>query len=157
MNRILLSKSTPKEASELLVGEALEFGAPDNVTVVLVDVIDAKQEVDFSPGRNFVGSAASEVIIEERRGTRILRLLNPMTLIEMLQKPEDPTSFAPESEELLEKILKETKGRIRARRIRQIATYLLLFFWAIIIVGNKINKNISFFILIDLWLIIPLR
>ena len=126
MNRILLSKSTPKEASELLVGEALEFGAPDNVTVVLVDVIDAKQEVDFSPGRNFVGSAASEVIIEERRGRRILRLLNPMTLIEMLQKPEDPTSFAPESEELLEKILKETKGRIRARRIRQIATYLLL-------------------------------
>jgi protein phosphatase len=49
-----------------------------------------------------------------------------MTLIEMLQKPEDPTSFAPESEELLEKILKETKGRIRARRLRQIATYLLI-------------------------------
>ena len=126
MYRILLSKSTPKEATDLLVGEALEFGAPDNVTVVLVDIIDAKQEVDYSPGRNFVGSAASEVIIEEKRGRRILRLLNPMTLIEMLQKPEDPTSFAPESEELLEKILKETKGRIRARRIRQVATYLLL-------------------------------
>lgn len=126
MHRILLSKSTPKEATDLLVGEALEFGAPDNVTVVLVDVIDAKQEVDYSPGRNFVGSAASEVIIEEKRGRRILRLLNPMTLIEMLQKPEDPTSFAPESEELLEKILRETKGRIRARRIRQVATYLLL-------------------------------
>ena len=126
MHRILLGKSTPKEATDLLIGEALEFGAPDNVTVVLVDVIDAKQEVEYSPGRNFVGSAASEVIIEERKGRRILRLLNPMTLIEMLQKPEDPTSFAPESEELLEKILKETKGRIRARRIRQIATYLLL-------------------------------
>ena len=126
MYRILLSKSTPKEATDLLVGEALEFGAPDNVTVVLVDIIDAKQEVDYSPGRNFVGSAASEVIIEEKRGRRILRLLNPMTLIEMLQRPEDPTSFAPESEELLEKILKETKGRIRARRIRQVATYLLL-------------------------------
>jgi protein phosphatase len=49
-----------------------------------------------------------------------------MTLIEMLQKPEDPTSFAPESEELLEKILRDTKGRIRARRIRQLATYLLI-------------------------------
>jgi protein phosphatase len=49
-----------------------------------------------------------------------------MTLIEMLQKPEDPTSFAPESEELLEKILKDTKGRIRARRLRQLATYVLL-------------------------------
>jgi protein phosphatase len=44
----------------------------------------------------------------------------------MLQKPEDPTSFAPESEELLEKILRDTAGRIRARRLRQIATYLLI-------------------------------
>lgn len=126
MQRILLSKSTVQEAADLLVGEALEFGAPDNVTVVLVDVVDAKEEIDFSPGRNFVGSAASEVVIEERKGRAILRILNPMTLIEMLQKPEDPTSFAPESEELLEKILKETKGRIRNRRLRQIATYLLL-------------------------------
>jgi hypothetical protein len=88
--------------------------------------LDAKDEVDVSPARTFVGSAASEVVIEERKGRRILRILNPMTLIEMLQKPEDPTSFAPESEELLEKILKDTKGRIRARRLRQIATYLLI-------------------------------
>jgi PPM family protein phosphatase len=126
MHRILLSKSTVQEATDLLVGEALEFGAPDNVTVVLVDVLDAQDEIEVSPSRNFVGSAASEVVIEERKGRRILRILNPMTLIEMLQKPEDPTSFAPESEELLEKILKDTKGRIRARRLRQIATYLLI-------------------------------
>jgi protein phosphatase len=126
MHRIMLSTSTVKEATDLLVGEALEFGAPDNVTVVLVDVLDAQDEIELSPSRNFVGSAASEVVIEERKGRRILRILNPMTLIEMLQKPEDPTSFAPESEELLEKILKDTKGRIRARRLRQIATYLLI-------------------------------
>jgi protein phosphatase len=91
-----------------------------------VDVLDAQDEAEVSPSRNFVGSAASEVVIEERKGRRILRILNPMTIIEMLQKPEDPTSFAPESEELLEKILKDTKGRIRARRLRQIATYLLI-------------------------------
>jgi protein phosphatase len=126
MHRIMLSTSTVREATDLLVGEALEFGAPDNVTVVLVDVLDAQDEIELSPSRNFVGSAASEVVIEERKGRRILRILNPMTLIEMLQKPEDPTSFAPESEELLEKILKDTKGRIRARRLRQIATYLLI-------------------------------
>ncbi|CAB4628399.1 MAG: serine/threonine-protein phosphatase [Actinobacteria bacterium] len=126
MHRIMLSKSNVQEATDLLVGEALEFGAPDNVTVVLVDVLDASEETGVSPARNFVGSAASEVVIEERKGRRILRILNPMTLIEMLQKPEDPTSFAPESEELLEKILKDTKGRIRARRLRQLATYVLL-------------------------------
>ena len=126
MKNILLSNVDIQEAGELLVGEALEFGAPDNVTVVLVDVIDAKDEIEFSPGRILVGSAANEVVIEQRKGLQVLRLLNPMTLIELLQKPEDPVSFAPESEELLEKILKDTKGRVRARRFRQIATYLLL-------------------------------
>jgi serine/threonine protein phosphatase PrpC len=126
MKNILLSNIDIKEAGELLVGEALEFGAPDNVTVVLVDVIDAKDEIDFSPGRVLVGSAANEVVIEQRKGLQVLRLLNPLTLLELLQKPEDPVSFAPESEELLEKILKETTGRVRARRFRQIATYLLL-------------------------------
>ncbi len=126
MENILLNKIDVKEASELLIGEALEFGAPDNVTVVLVDVVDAKDDIEISPGREFVGSAANEVVIEKRQGSQILRLLNPMTLIDMLQKPEDPVSFAPESEELLEKILKRTKGRLRARRFRQIATYLLI-------------------------------
>jgi protein phosphatase len=126
MNNILLSKVDAQEACQLLVGEALEFGAPDNVTVVLVDVVDAKDEIDFSPTRNLVGSAANDVVIEQRKGTQVLRLLNPLTLLELLQKPEDPVRFAPESEELLEKILKETKGRVRARRFRQIATYLLL-------------------------------
>jgi protein phosphatase len=126
MENILVSNPNIKEATGLLVGEALEFGAPDNVTVVLVDVVDSTTETDFSPSRIFVGSAASEVVIEERRGRRILRILNPMTIIEMLQKPEDPTSFAPESEELLDKILRETRGRIRARRLRQVATYLLI-------------------------------
>ena len=88
--------------------------------------MDAKEEINFSPGRNLVGSAANDVVIEQRKGLQVLRLLNPLTLLELLQTPEDPVSFAPESEELLDKILKETKGRIRARRLRQIATYLLL-------------------------------
>jgi protein phosphatase len=126
MKNILLSNVDIQEAGELLVGEALEFGAPDNVTVVLVDVVDAQDEIEFSPGRILVGSAANEVVIEQRKGLQVLRLLNPLTLLELLQKPEDPVSFAPESEELLEKILKDTKGRVRARRVRQIATYLLL-------------------------------
>ncbi len=126
MENILLSNEDAQEACELLVGEALEFGAPDNVTVVLVDVVDAKDEIEFSPSRNLVGSAANEVVIEQRKGMQVLRLLNPLTLLELLQKPEDPVRFAPESEELLEKILKETKGRVRARKFRQIATYLLL-------------------------------
>jgi hypothetical protein len=103
-------------------------------------VVDAKDEIDFSPGRNLVGSAANDVVIEQRKGMQVLRLLNPLTLLELLQKPEDPVRFAPESEELLEKILKETKGRVRARRFRQIATYLLL----IVIAGYGVSLAIDY-------------
>jgi protein phosphatase len=130
--RILLSKIPTEEAAELLVGEALEFGAPDNVTVVIADVLAEGAEIDFDPAAHFVGSASNEVVIEERRGGKILQLLNPMSLVELLSAPEDPTEFAPESEELLEKILNETRRKLRWRVWRAVASWLLL---AGIIVG----------------------
>ena len=126
MNRILTSKIPTEEVAELLVGEALEFGAPDNVTVVIADILRTAAQIDFEPGANFVGSAASEVVIEERKGGKILRLFSPRSLLELLQNPEDPTQFAPESEELLSKILLETRRKIRWRSLRIIAGWLLL-------------------------------
>jgi len=126
MNRILTSKIPTEEAAELLVGEALEFGAPDNVTVVIADVVRSTVSTDYDPSANFVGSAASEVVIEERRGAKILRLFSPRTLLELLQTPEDQTEYAPESEELLEKILSETRRKIRFKTIRIVLSWLLL-------------------------------
>ena len=126
MARILTSKVPTEEAAELLVGEALEFGAPDNVTVVVTDVVRPAAKIDFEPGAHFVGSAQHEVVIEERRGGKILRLFNPKSLFELLQTPEDPSEYAPESEELLEKILLETRRKIRWRTTRIIASWFLL-------------------------------
>lgn len=126
MNRILTSKIPTEEAAELLVGEALEFGAPDNVTVVIADVVRSAVSIDYDPSANFVGSAASEVVIEERRGSKILRLFSPRTLLELLQTPEDQTEYAPESEELLEKILSETRRKIRFKTIRIVLSWVLL-------------------------------
>lgn len=126
MTRILTSKVPTEEAAELLVGEALEFGAPDNVTVVVTDVVRPAAKIDFEPGAHFVGSAQHEVVIEERRGGKILRLFNPKSLFELLQTPEDPSEYAPESEELLEKILLETRRKIRWRTTRIIASWFLL-------------------------------
>lgn len=126
MNRILTSKIPTEEAAELLVGEALEFGAPDNVTVVIADVVRSTVTTDYDPSANFVGSAANEVVIEERRGGKILRLFSPRTLLELLQTPEDQTEYAPESEELLEKILSETRRKIRFKTIRIVLSWLLL-------------------------------
>ena len=126
MARILTSRVPTEEAAELLVGEALEFGAPDNVTVVVTDIVRPAAQIDFEPGAHFVGSADHEVVIEERRGGKILRLFNPRSLLELLQPPEDPSAYAPESEELLEKILLETRRKIRWRTLRIIASWLLL-------------------------------
>ena len=126
ISRILTSKIPTEEAAELLVGEALEFGAPDNVTVVVTDVVRPAAKIDFEPGAHFVGSAEHEVVIEERRGGKILRLFNPRSLFELLQPQEDPSAYAPESEELLEKILQETRRKIRWRTLRIIASWLLL-------------------------------
>ncbi|MCF8529178.1 MAG: protein phosphatase 2C domain-containing protein [Aquiluna sp.] len=126
MNRILTSKIPTEEVAELLVGEALEFGAPDNVTVVISDVVRPSTKMEFEPGANFVGSAANEVVIEDRKGGKILRLFSPRSLLELLQTPEDPAQYAPESEELLNKILLETRRKIRWRSVRIIASWFLV-------------------------------
>lgn len=124
--RILTSNVPSDEATELLVGEAREFGGPDNITAVLCDVVRKDFETDFEPYAQFVGSAANEVVIEDRKGGKILRLFSPRSLMELLGTPEDPTEFAPESEELLEKILQETKRKIRFKTFRVISSWLLL-------------------------------
>jgi PPM family protein phosphatase len=126
MNGILNSKVPTEEAAELLVGEALEFGAPDNVTVVMTDIVRSTVTTDFDPSASFVGSAASEVVIEERRGGKILRLFSPKALLELLQIPQDQTEYAPESEELLNRILSETRRKIRFKSIRIILSWFLL-------------------------------
>jgi len=125
MANILASSVPTEEAAELLVGEALEHGAPDNVTVVITDIVRPTVQADFEPGAHFVGSADHEVIIEERKGGKILRLFNPMSLLELLQSPEDPAKYAPESEELLDKILAETQRKLRWRGVRMILGWLL--------------------------------
>ena len=125
MAKILASNIPTEEAAELLVGEALEHGAPDNVTVVITDVVRPTVKADFEPGAHFVGSADHEVVIEERKGGKILRLFNPLSLLELLQSPEDPAQYAPESEELLEKILAETRRKLRWRAVRITALWLL--------------------------------
>lgn len=126
MERILTSNISSDEAAELLVGEALEFGAPDNVTVVITDIVRASVQTDYEPSAHFVGSAANEVVIEERKGSKILKLLNPLSLLELLQTPEDPTEYRPESEEALEKILAETKRKIRWRTARTVLGWVLI-------------------------------
>ena len=127
LEQILLSEMDAQETVDSLVDQALKFDAPDNVTVVLTDIVDAKQETEHEPSARFVGSSANEIVIEEQSGSRILRLLNPKNLVDLLTPSEDPTSYAPESEELLEKILRDTQRKIRWRSWRIVAGWVLIF------------------------------
>jgi protein phosphatase len=126
IRNILLSDETSEEATDLLVREALEYGAPDNVTVVILDVVPENTSDAILVKPRFVGSAANEVVLEERKGSRILRIFNPMLLTEFLGRSQVDEAFAPESDEYLEFILSQTVSKVRNHRIRQLITVLVI-------------------------------
>lgn len=126
VNQILTSKIPADEAAELLVGETLEHGAPDNVTVVVVDVIGSAVPTDFEPTKRFVGSGANEVVIDDRKGRKGLRIFNTKILDDIIGRGYQEAEFLPGTEEYLEQILLETRSRIRWRRIRQLLTLAAL-------------------------------
>ncbi len=139
VNRILTSRVEPSEAAELLVGETLEHGAPDNVTVVVVDVLGATAPSDFIATPRFVGSGANEVVIEERKGRKVLRIFNTKIIDDILGRGFQDAQFLPGTEEYLEQILLETRSRIRWRRIRQVATLAVLVALVVALVTAAIN------------------
>ncbi len=100
-------------AAYRLVKESLDHGAPDNVTVVLLDVVDAGATPH--PPR-FVGSAAVPLSFEGEVGRRPLRL--PTLLLHPLKSTApDPSHFEPESEDYLDELIEEDRRRHRRRRV----------------------------------------
>ena len=140
INSILLNKSVDaEEATALLIYEALEHGAPDNVTVVVVDVLSAAVQSDFTPEPVFVGSAENEVVISTRRGGRLVEIFNPRIIRDLLVRKPIDEKFAIESEELLERIMKETRSRVRWRKIRGLTIVFLLIALAGFVANTAYN------------------
>lgn len=63
------------EATDLLVAEAKEYGAPDNVTVILVEVREATDQL-ASQNITWLGSAANEVVISQSGSSRFLQIFS---------------------------------------------------------------------------------
>ena len=126
VERNLGSSESAEEITEVLIGEALEAGAPDNVTIVIVDVLSESAEISSAPQAKYVGAAENEIVIEERKGRKSLGLLNPRILVDIFKSSEEATDFQPESDELLDKFQRETVRKVRWRRLRQLATVLIL-------------------------------
>ena len=102
------------DAAEQLVKESLDEGAPDNVTVLVVDVDENPESAHVPPV--FVGSASAPLVFEPDGSRRQLRL--PSLLLHPLKATQpDPSHFEPESEEYLDELILEDRRRARRRRI----------------------------------------
>ncbi|PRY67947.1 protein phosphatase [Glaciihabitans tibetensis] len=114
MQAVLNSVPTADEAARRLVKESLDQGAPDNVTVVLVDV-DASGDSSHTPPIT-VGSAATPLSFDSDSNRRPLRL--PTLLLHPLKATQpDPSHFEPESDGYLDELILEDRRRARRRRI----------------------------------------
>ena len=117
MQTVLSTIGDPELAAQRLVKESLDQGAPDNVTVVLVD-IDDSGDPTLSSMRPpaLVGSAALPLSFEPELPKRPLRL--PTLLLHPLRAtPPAAEHFEPESEEYLDELILEDRRRARNRRI----------------------------------------
>ncbi|CAN5395707.1 protein phosphatase 2C domain-containing protein [soil metagenome] len=114
MASILATVRTAQGAADRLVKESLDHGAPDNVTVVLVDIDDSEGASGISP--TFVGSASVPLSFESDAARRPIRL--PTLLLHPLKAtPPEDSHFEPEGEGYLEELIEEDRKRARRRRI----------------------------------------
>ncbi|MCW2163012.1 protein phosphatase [Microbacterium hydrothermale] len=109
----------PARTADALLKQALDGGAPDNVTVVLVDV--GGQHPVFIGTPAIVGSASnpSGVVVPAARPSR------PNWLHHARQVANEPTHFEPAAE-FLEELIEEDRRRARRRRFGWLAALLVV-------------------------------
>jgi protein phosphatase len=123
MEHVLATVPGTQEAAEKLVKESLDQGAPDNVTVVLVDIDETSDSAHVPPIT--VGSAASPLSFDSDSARRSLRL--PTLLLHPLKATQpDPSHFEPESEDYLDELIQEDRARQRRRRITWLVSIIII-------------------------------
>jgi protein phosphatase len=114
ISAVLAAYPDALDAGEQLVKESLDQGAPDNVTVLVIDIDETDESGHVPPV--FVGSASAPLVFEPDGTRRQLRL--PSLLLHPLKATQpDPSHFEPESEEYLDELMLEDRRRARRRRI----------------------------------------
>ncbi len=118
----LKSSAGTEAVANRLIKESLDQGAPDNVTVVVVDV--AEDELSASAPPKLVGSAAEPLSFEATTARKPLRL--PTLLLHPLKSTlHEDSHFEPESDEYLQELIAEDRRRHRRRRITWLVTIAL--------------------------------
>lgn len=112
-----------QDAADRLIKESLDQGAPDNVTVVVLDIDETGDSAHTPPVT--VGSAASPLVFEADSVRRPMRL--PSLLLHPLKTtPTDDSHFEPESDEYLDALIQEDRRRARKRRVSWLAFVLIV-------------------------------
>lgn len=112
MEFILRRRANLQGAVDALIDKSLSRGAPDNVTVVLVE---ASAQPQPEQGPRFAGSAASPVASVEKRQTTAIRIPGWRRSGRRSQ-PVAESHFEPRVDEYLDELIAETKRRNRRRR-----------------------------------------
>ena len=124
--QILRERDSLDEAVNQLVDVTLSHGAPDNVTVVLVETTQPAPEED--PGPRFAGSAAKEggegVSVDTRQMPKISRFQAAARRARKLQ-PAEESHFEPRVDEYLAELIAETKRQSRNRRLLLLVALVL--------------------------------
>ena len=114
IERIMLRRTSLQGAVDDLIDKALSFGAPDNVTVVLVET---EAGTNAEPGApRFVGSAATEPEESEDVSTARIKIMGRRRVIRRAQ-PVAESHFEPRVDEYLNELIAETRRRNRRRRL----------------------------------------
>jgi serine/threonine protein phosphatase PrpC len=123
MQTILNTITATETAANRLVKESLDNGAPDNVTVVLVDIDESGTSAHEPPIT--VGSAATPLSFDSDSNRRPLRL--PTLLLHPLKATQpDPSHFEPESDGYLDELILEDRRRAKRRRITWLVGLVLI-------------------------------
>ena len=119
----LKSVADPDAAGNRLVKDALDQGAPDNVTVVIVDIGDDESSAMSPP--KLVGSASEPLSFEASIARKPLRL--PTLLLHPLKSTlHEDSHFEPESDEYLQELIAEDRRRHRRRRVTWLVAIALV-------------------------------
>jgi len=113
------------EAVELLIEEAKEYGAPDNVTVILVELREADEELPMQ-GVTWLGSAANEVVIKPNSAGRILEIFSPKAWFDTLRNSANKEEFIAVDDPAFAQAVKEFDGKVRNWKLRGLLFFVIL-------------------------------
>ncbi|QWT24683.1 Stp1/IreP family PP2C-type Ser/Thr phosphatase [Subtercola sp. PAMC28395] len=106
----LSGTATPEEVADLLVSESLDHGAPDNVTIVIVDISESFTGSTYIA--QTVGAASKPIAFDGAPGRRSTRIPG----IRLHPRPVQPSHFEAQSDDYLDELIDEGRRRSRRRK-----------------------------------------